>query len=455
MRGNWGLEGTFSTFESLARSPGWLCFDGVGVVSGTPEVFFPTVASRADVFLGQVVRVFPLSGSTEWFVGLGGGWMRAADTDHLFLGTPMPNDLDEYPTGLPPDFFVGLVPEVELTADRSSVAYSGSLGLAFRTGRLLLRPRLDVIVAHALTTELTVGFDLPQVAALVTFFPLLAAGDDGLKDRRSKVFRLRAETSTPDGGSTPWEVQVFVRGALAGLRSHGEFAAGFRGDVRGVFTEAAIPAETTMGSGNQTSWGAGVRALRGLWGFDVQHHRLGTGMFSPAGVFRETGFLDAVQIPVPTQTGDVFSAMALREFPLGDRRRRLFLGAGAGYFLMGGDDSLRIFELTPVVHLGASMAGTLLEERRGGRFRMAEGGFHMDRGALVFGASLGLTLDFGRILVRPRLDVFTGQARESAEEMPMASDVPGHRFGGTMTVTTAARPQLLLFTVDVGWSFRP
>ena len=170
------------------------------------------------------------------------------------------------------------------------------------------------------------------IAALVTFFPLLAAGDDGLKDRRSKVFRLRAETTTPDGGNTPWEVQVFVRGALAGLRSHGEFAAGFRGDFRGVFTEAAIPAETTMGSGNQTSWGAGVRALRGLWGFDVQHHRLGTGMFSPAGVFRETGFLDAVQIPVPTQTGDVFSAMALREFPLGDRRRRLFLGAGAVFF---------------------------------------------------------------------------------------------------------------------------
>ena len=122
---------------------------------------------------------------------------------------------------------------------------------------------------------------------------------------------------------------------------------------------------------------------------------------------------------------------------------------------MGGDDSLRIFELTPVVHVGASMAGTLLEERRGGRFRIAEGGFHMDRGALVFGASLGLTLDFGRILMRPRLDVFTGQARESAEEMPMASDVPDHRFGGTMTVITAARPQLLLFTVDVGWSFRP
>lgn len=292
------------------------------------------------------------------------------------------------------------------------------------------------------------------IAAIVA--PASAGADDDRKrDSGSTAPSVQAEMSTFEEGDASWEIQVFVRGALAGLRSHGEFAAGFRGDVRGVFTEAAIPAETTMGSGNQTSWGAGVRALRGLWGFDVQHHRLGAGMFSPAGVFRETGFRDAVEIPVPTQTGDVFSAMALREFALGDRRRRLFLGAGAGYFLMGRDDSLRIFELTPVIHVGATMAGTLLEERRGGRFRMAEGGFHMDRGAWVFGASLGVTLDLGPVLVRPRLDVFTGRARESAEEMPMASDVPGHRFGGTMTVTTAARPQLLLFTVDVGWSFRP
>lgn len=160
--GNWGLEGTFNTFASLALSPGWLFFDEVGDTGGTPEVFFPMDASRAGVFVGQVVRIFPLSDSTEWFVGLGGGWMRAAETDRLFVGEPMPSDLDEYPTGLPPDTFAGLVPELELAADRSSAVYAGSLGLSFRAGRILLRPRLDVIISHALRTELTVGFDLPE-----------------------------------------------------------------------------------------------------------------------------------------------------------------------------------------------------------------------------------------------------------------------------------------------------
>ncbi len=163
MWGDWGVEGTYSTLDSLALSPGWLFFDEAVVVSGTPEAFFPMVASRANVFLGQVVRTFPLSNSTEWFVGLGGGWMRAADTDDLFVVTPMPNDLDDYPTGLPADSFAGLVPEVELTADRSSVVYAGSVGLLFRRGRVVFRPRVDIIIARALTTELTVGFDLPDV----------------------------------------------------------------------------------------------------------------------------------------------------------------------------------------------------------------------------------------------------------------------------------------------------
>lgn len=293
------------------------------------------------------------------------------------------------------------------------------------------------------------------VVALAACFPLVSAGDEK-KSPGSKRSPVQAGMSAPGDGESSWEVQIFVRGALAGLRSHGEFAAGFRGDVRGVFTEAAIPAETTTASRGQVTWGAGVRALRGPWGLDLQHHRLAAGMFSPVAVFRETGFPDAGEITVPAQTGDVFSAIALREFPLGDGRTELFVGAGGGYFLMGGDDSHRIFGVIPVLHMGATMASTLLEERRGGGFRITDrGGFHMDRGAFVFGVSAGLTLDLGRVLVRPRVDVFTGRGREAAEELPMASSVPGHQFGGTMTVTTVARPRLLLFTVDVGWSFRP
>ncbi len=289
------------------------------------------------------------------------------------------------------------------------------------------------------------------IAAMVALSPLATAGYDPPKRPGSKAPPAQIETSASDDETASWEIQVFVRGALAELRSHGEFAAGMRGESDGTFRDTAIPAETTLGSGRQTTWGAGVRALRGRWGFELQHHRLAADMFTPAGVLRQTDFFDAANVPVPSPTGDVFSAMALREFPLGDDRRRLFIGAGAGYFLMGNDDSLRIFEVTQNLHVGAIMTDALGP----GSFTMRSGGFEMDRGAVVFGASVGVTLDLGPFLVRPRLDVFAGGGPHSTEELQMAFAFQDHQATGTMTVTTMARPRLLLFTVDVGWSFRP
>ena len=290
------------------------------------------------------------------------------------------------------------------------------------------------------------------IAATVAPSPFAAAGDDPKRDPVSTAASAQAETSMSEERDASWEIQVFVRGALAGLRSHGEFGAVFRGEVDGTFTDSAIPTETTLGSGRETAWGMGVRALRGRWGFDVQHHRVAAEMFTPAGVLRETDFFDAASVPVPSPIGDVFSVMALREFPLGDDRQ-LFVGAGAGYFLMGNDESLRVFEATQILHVGATMAGELGDPP--GSFTMRSGDFQMERGALLFGASVGVTLDLGPLLVRPRLDVFAGGGPQSTEDMGMAFAFQDREAHGTMTVTTTARPLLLLFTVDVGWSFRP
>lgn len=174
MSGSWGIEGTYNIFDSLALSPGWLVADDAAAGEVTTGFFdLPVVASKADVLVGQVVRGFPLSRTTELFVGLGAGWMRATDssTDRLLSGGGFP-DLGEItgelPPDVPPEFVASFVPEVEFTADRSSVVFAGSLGVSFRAGRILLRPRLDVIIARALTTELAVRFpgladlDLPE-----------------------------------------------------------------------------------------------------------------------------------------------------------------------------------------------------------------------------------------------------------------------------------------------------
>ena len=164
MSGSWGVEGTYSVFDSLALSPGWLVADDAVTGELTTGVLdLPVVASKADVLVGQVVRAFPLTGTTELFVGLGAGWMRATDssTDRLLSGTGFPDPAaitGELPPDVPPEFVAALVPEVEFTADRSSAVFAGSLGLSFRAGRILLRPRVDVIIGRALTTELTMSF---------------------------------------------------------------------------------------------------------------------------------------------------------------------------------------------------------------------------------------------------------------------------------------------------------
>ena len=161
MSADWGVEGTYTLLESLALSPTWLVADDMGASGGPGLLDLPFVASRAGVMLGQVVRNFRLSGGgAEIFVGLGVGWMRVTDssTDRLLAGTAVQDARDQFLQDLPPDLPAEFVPEVEFTADRSTVAYAGSLGVAFRVGRVLLRPRADLIVSPALTTDLTVRF---------------------------------------------------------------------------------------------------------------------------------------------------------------------------------------------------------------------------------------------------------------------------------------------------------
>lgn len=163
--GQWGIEGSYSIFESLSLSPGWLVADAEGVEATTAVLDLPLAASRAGVLVGQIVRTFPMSGGrTELFLGLGAGWMRVTDssTDRLLSGlsVPAPDEIagGQLPPDIPLDFLEALTPELEFTADRDSVVVAGSLGLSFRVGRILVRPRLDVIIPRALTTELTLGF---------------------------------------------------------------------------------------------------------------------------------------------------------------------------------------------------------------------------------------------------------------------------------------------------------
>ena len=156
MSGNWGIEGSYNIFESLDLTPSWLVADSNGATAEEAALFGqPLVPSQARLVLGQAIRVFQLGGGAELSLGVGAGWLQATDsgTDMLLSGAGL-EGLNQIPAEIPPSF----IPEVSFEADRTSVVYAGSLGVAFRFGRIMLRPRVDVVVSRALTTDLTIGF---------------------------------------------------------------------------------------------------------------------------------------------------------------------------------------------------------------------------------------------------------------------------------------------------------
>ena len=153
---------------------------------------------------------------------------------------------------------------------------------------------------------------------------------------------------------------------------------------------------------------------------------------------------------IPDASVDLLSLLAVVEFPFRDQRTAFFVGLGAGYAVMGGNESdrLPIRDLPPGIE-GATVNGdpvTLFVT--GGKLRS-------DGGALILGGSLGVTLRYGRFVVRPRLDGFIGRERTSSESWNLEF-ISSRYFGdwGTMTFDTAVRPRFLLFNLDIGWSTR-
>ena len=156
MSGNWGIEASYNVFEGRDLTPSWLVADSLELREEEAARFGqPLVASEARLILGQAIRVFQLGGDAELSLGLGAGRIRATDSGTDRLRSSGPSEFSS--EGLP--ILPAFVSEVDFTADRTSVVYVGSLGVAFRFGRIMLRPRVDVVVSRELTTDLTIGFE--------------------------------------------------------------------------------------------------------------------------------------------------------------------------------------------------------------------------------------------------------------------------------------------------------
>ena len=255
----------------------------------------------------------------------------------------------------------------------------------------------------------------------------------------------RAESPEAEEQAPSWEIQFAGHGGAAGLVS--------RGEVRLAIASTLGPVDETVGYSRERSWGAGLRVMRGRWGVEVQHHRVASRGFMPAAMMRETRWLGTEDLALTESADDLLSVFGVREFPLARGRARFHLAAGGGYLLMGGDSGRLAMEDLP---LGISRMATLGGVSHEAVIEMTEGGFRADRGVVVLGGSLGLTLRMGRMFLRPRFDVFLGRARTTEESWGMSMQVPEiqHEVATTMTLNTTMRPRLFLFSVEVGWSSR-
>lgn len=243
-----------------------------------------------------------------------------------------------------------------------------------------------------------------------------------------------------------WEFQVFGRGGAAGLVARGEASLALASTVS--------PTDETVGYSREASWGAGLRLLRGRWGLEIQHHRVAGRVFTPSAMVRETRWRGVQDLTITDSADDLLSALATWEVPLHDKRASFYLAVGGGYLLVEGDSGrLRLNDLPP----GISRTGSFDGASHEATIEMTGGDFRADRGIVVFGGSLGVTLKMGRMFLRPRLDVFFGGARSTEERWDMQLDFSEiqHQTEATMTLHTAMRPRFFLFSVDVGWSSRP
>ena len=168
----------------------------------------------------------------------------------------------------------------------------------------------------------------------------------------------------------------------------------------------------------------------------------------------ETRWFGARELTITDSADDLLSAFAVWEIPLAQERVRFHLAAGGGYLLMGGDSGRLALEDLPV---GISRMATLGGVSHEAAIEMTPGDFRADRGVVVLGGSVGLTLRMGRMFLRPRLDAFIGGARSTEESWGMDLHVPEvqDEVAATMTLNTTMRPRLFLFSVEVGWSSRP
>ena len=295
------------------------------------------------------------------------------------------------------------------------------------------------------------------VLLLIALFGVPAAAHSAAPDQKDQRGEEApsAQAVAPEPGPA-WDFEVFVRGGLAAIPANGEVA------WTGTVLDASDPYTMMFLSEAPRSnrvpvWGAGLRAMRGRWGFETRYLRIPNGGIQPGSLIWNTA-LDPLRGLAPGEEPENgLVAQGIFQSPIAAGRARVFFGLGAGYLRIPTWDPSRrdgvlltdfyAAEVEPDLSQSLSNRLALQEDRAG-------------RSSFVVAGSAGFTWETGQLFVRPRVDLLLGRTRQTAASWDVAGefDLPDAGLQwvdlGTESVEVSRRPLLVLFSVDLGWSFR-
>lgn len=296
---------------------------------------------------------------------------------------------------------------------------------------------------------------------------LLGASAPAFGTASQRKEHRESESSTaeqvPPARAPGWGFELFARGGFAGVAADG--VAVWAGTVFRVPDpfQAELHWEASQHDRNPV-WGAGFRALRGHWGFETQYVRT-------TGLFRLPGFRDVPFEPIRAllaageEPEHLLIAQGIFEAPIAAGRAQLSIGLGAGLARVPTLDTSRRdgillsdFVARDRSYIPPTFGEASLQQSLSNRLTLREE--RDPRHSLLLGGSAGITLRSGRLLVRPRIDLFLRPTYETSASWNVAGefdlpDVGRHRVDlGTESVEVSVRPLFVLFSVDLGWSSR-
>ena len=235
-----------------------------------------------------------------------------------------------------------------------------------------------------------------------------------------------------------------------------EFFGGLSGGGLRIAGEDSYTVDYDLGLGPQSAgeradgsrfgfdfgWSLGVRAARGQWGVEAAYRQIRSRRLTPGYLAADAGATPVIPelalqsgwsaADYPRSRGDLYFGQFLRRFRVRDGAT-LSVGIGGGYLCVANDGTSTALSVPSTPGLDFEYDET--------------------RDSPVYGGSVSLTMEFGRVLVRPRFDTVIAARRLTQSSDFETAGVPDDR-GGTLRLAYAATsefsPTFFLLSVEIG-----